>query len=124
MGGGGTGLGKKGKLNIGKPFPSNSIDLLDYPQSWAELAGFVESSYCLFLMLLSLKCTFIHRMCVRSGVRRASGGYLCSFLIRILGKHRVLLDTLTVYEGHGKDHSKASVNNIITELPRGVSWDL
>lgn len=71
-------------------------------------------------MLLSLKFTFIHRMCIRSGVRRAPVVYLCSFLIRIHGKHRVLLNTPPVTEGHGK----ASVNNIITELPMGVSWGL
>ena len=49
-------------------------------------------------MLLSLRCTFSHRMCVRSGVRRALGVYLCSFLVRIRGKRRVLLDILTVSE--------------------------
>lgn len=84
----------KKTLDIGKPFPTNFIDLLDYLQPQAELVVFVESSYCLYLMLLSRKCTFIHRMCIRSGVRRAPVVYLHSFLISICGKHRLLLDTV------------------------------
>lgn len=75
-------------------------------------------------MLLSLKRTFIHRMGIRSEAGRAPGIYICSFLITLWGKHRVLLDTLTVSEGHGKNYCKVSLSNIIAELPRGVSWDL
>lgn len=75
-------------------------------------------------MLLSLKCVFIYRVCVRSRARRALGVYLCSVLVRVCGKPRVLLDAPCVSEGHGKDYGKASVNKNITELPRGVSWNL